>query len=500
MNVGIDVRSRAGNDKAVFFLLLLQVPILWVSGLFGAGLFVFSVVSSVILGVVAVICFTLLRGHWLTSVTFAVLMMSFSALLIQSQLGMIEMHFHIFAMMAIFLVYEDWRPILAALLTVAIHHIAFTVWQLAGVSVAGMPLMAFAVECSWGITLLHALFAGFEAIALSVLAEILRRRTQADQAVVKVVEEASSHQNLQVRSPYGATGPGRAINLWLGTLQETFSGLRQRAGHIDSLSHALDDISSSVGRLTAKQYDQTRRIAEATEEVLGSISSVEESSSHSAVLTDQLEKEVSAASQSMASIVEAIRELEKEIREASRSMNQVHEDTLAVSSIVDSITAISEQTNLLALNAAIEAARAGESGRGFAVVADEVRTLAARTKSSAGEIGDLIQHLNDSVRQTTASMERSQQEMEHSSGAVMGVGDKLAVIATESQQVKNVSQSIAQALEEQRRMMEQIGGSSTEINTDGRELAKISEELVRRASELRDMVADNRAAIGRYQV
>jgi methyl-accepting chemotaxis protein len=104
------------------------------------------------------------------------------------------------------------------------------------------------------------------------------------------------------------------------------------------------------------------------------------------------------------------------------------------------VSEIASQTNLLALNAAIEAARAGESGRGFAVVADEVRKLA----TDSAKIGSEMVEQSEAIRGKISS--------------VLKVTNNTA--EQESKMIEQAEQSLTNAIEQYKSVVEQFQGSS----------------------------------------
>lgn len=138
------------------------------------------------------------------------------------------------------------------------------------------------------------------------------------------------------------------------------------------------------------------------------------------------------------------------IQELIKVMSEISGSTKKIEEILSLIDDIAFQTNLLALNAAVEAARAGEQGKGFAVVADAVRALAQKSADSAKEITDLIQ---DATRKTE-------------SGVVLAAASEksLTAIVSNTHQVSELIQTVAQGSSEQSQGIEQVNKALTLID------------------------------------
>ncbi|MCM3492821.1 methyl-accepting chemotaxis protein [Paenibacillus lactis] len=89
-----------------------------------------------------------------------------------------------------------------------------------------------------------------------------------------------------------------------------------------------------------------------------------------------------------------------------------------ISSITGTITELANQSSLLAMNASIEAAHAGEHGRGFQVVAGEVQSLAKQTRKLAGDISELLEHIQQLAADTAAAAGSALKELQSCEGDV----------------------------------------------------------------------------------
>ncbi|GAB3546546.1 PAS domain-containing methyl-accepting chemotaxis protein [Noviherbaspirillum agri] len=152
------------------------------------------------------------------------------------------------------------------------------------------------------------------------------------------------------------------------------------------------------------------------------------------------------------------------------TMSSIRESSRKIVDIIGVIDGIAFQTNILALNAAVEAARAGEQGRGFAVVATEVRNLAQRSASAAKEIKTLI---GDSV-----------EKVEAGSKLVDGAGKTMEEIVASVRQVAGYMNDITLASQEQSAGIEQVNQAIAQMDEVTQQNAALVEQAAAAADDM----------------
>ncbi|CAM4024411.1 methyl-accepting chemotaxis protein [Lederbergia lenta] len=126
---------------------------------------------------------------------------------------------------------------------------------------------------------------------------------------------------------------------------------------------------------------------------------------------EKIEREMNDFTHSVRELAENINDISNEATEiayeqevTSKSAAQATESIELTQSVAELIKKISNQTNLLGLNASIEAARAGEHGKGFSVVAQEVQKLSSHSSEAVGQIENILDDINSSVRSIVISI------------------------------------------------------------------------------------------------
>jgi methyl-accepting chemotaxis protein len=472
------------NDLFIYRFLLLQALVLMISGSAGEGLFLFSLVSSGILLLAVQVSYSLFKGSAVFSVLAGILMMLFSSALIQSQLGMIEMHFHIFASVVVFLIYQNWKPIVAALITTAIYHVSFMYFQMQGVQIGNMPIMAFAGNHTIWIMVVHCIFAICQSGLLIYMASLMKGESSANLKIANAIESVSKDNDLSVRLENPRTSAEQSFNLFLDKLANMFTDYQKIANQLVLSSEQVHEISEKVTGRVVYGTSLAQSASQLTFDVSQSMQSIAQRSGESASLITDLEKGILSDSNQTLEIMEDMQLLSKNTLVAAESLGSLTADVESITKLLSSIRSISEQTNLLALNAAIEAARAGETGRGFAVVADEVRALAQRSSESTNEIEKVLVNLNTSVKRTVQSMESSKQTASISVEHAQAISDALVERSKAVGDVALASKTIANESVEQEKAVVLINEKIIENEQSIKMLSDLMAHLQQNSEEI----------------
>jgi len=224
---------------------------------------------------------------------------------------------------------------------------------------------------------------------------------------------------------------------------------RQEAAEVKAAAERTQAMHRMADSFEASVLGVVNTVSTAATQLRGTAQSMSSSATQTGDLASTVASAAEQASSNVETVAAAAEELSASIGEISRQVNQAadisrtaasatartNEMVLAlaqaadkIGTVVSLINDIASQTNLLALNATIEAARAGDAGKGFAVVAGEVKHLANQTTKATEEIGSQIAAVQEETRKTV---------------------EAIRDIGTVIDKVREISSSIASAVEEQ---------------------------------------------------
>jgi len=201
----------------------------------------------------------------------------------------------------------------------------------------------------------------------------------------------------------------------------TENAVKNTAQSLATASEEMTSLSQQMSATAEETSAQAQVVSAAAEQVSRNLQTV-------ATSTEEMSATVKEIAKSTTESAKIASEAVKVAQETNVTVSKLGESSAEIGQVIKVITSIAQQTNLLALNATIEAARAGEAGKGFAVVANEVKELAKETAKATEDISRKIEAIQVDTK-----------------GAV----DAIAAISKIINQVNDISNTIATAVEEQ---------------------------------------------------
>lgn len=266
-------------------------------------------------------------------------------------------------------------------------------------------------------------------------------------SILDVVNAASQGDLTREMTIKGSDTVGRMaeeLGRFFASLRANVTQIAQTAHSLAGASQELTAVSQQMAANAEETATQANVASAAAEQVSTNVTTVSTGTEEMGASIKEIAKNANDAARVATA---AVRVAEK----TNTTVAKLGESSAEIGNVIKVITSIAQQTNLLALNATIEAARAGEAGKGFAVVANEVKELAKQTAKATEDISRKIEAIQSDTK-----------------GAVEAIEQIGKII----NQINDIQNTIASAVEEQT-------ATTGEISRNVVEAAKGSSEIAR---------------------
>jgi methyl-accepting chemotaxis protein len=446
-------KANVNADKLMLFVLGLGLLVSMLLG-FERGRPWFSLEWSLLFVAMGGIAYAFMRGRFWGRLLLATACAATVALHIHLAMGAIEYHFGVFVLLALLLVYRDWRVIAYTAGLFAVHHITFDRMQAAG----------WAVYCLSSphlpTVMVHAAYVVAQTGIEIAIAIWMRRQALAGYELSAIVQSLGSSQEVCLNqfNFEASTTVAKRLQDALMRIQQALQSVRSVTDSIHTASTEIAAGNQDLSHRTEQAASSLQQTASSMEQLTGTV----KHSADAARQANQLASNASSVAQRGGQVVSQVVSTMEDINSASKK----------IADIIGVIDGIAFQTNILALNAAVEAARAGEQGRGFAVVAGEVRNLAQRSAQAAKEIKSLI----------GASVEK----VESGSKLVQDAGATMNEIVASVRRVSDIIGEISAAASEQNDGISQINAAVGQLDQMTQQNAALVEQSAAAAASLRE--------------
>jgi len=318
------------------------------------------------------------------------------------------------------------------------------------------------------------------------------------------------------------------FNEMMNSLRTVLAGVNDTVRHLatssaelsmsaEQTSHAAEQITTSIQQIACgaeSQTEGTQHSAESLHEMTIHIERISENSCLVWKASGDAEKEAEAGGQLVVETLKQMNLIQQSVDQSDSKIAALLKRSEEVVLILQVMANISKQTNLLALNAGIEAARAGEHGRGFAIVAEEVRKLAEESNASAKMIANVIEEIQNSMKQSAYAMEHVKREVitglqvaneselkfQKILSAMRQITSQIESVSGSAAQLTARSQEVTSTVKHMEHIAEETAENSQQVASAAEEQLASMQEIAASASTLAQLSGDLQGVIGKFNV